>query len=112
MNKLILGFLISRVLAARRHPDLLAERARFTQHGDAKSWDKLLTHLATPLFLDSLWAFFPAVFITTLLVIHTALEDSALKDELESYRTYAGREGTSCIQAAHKLVVTNITCEW
>ena len=39
----ILGFAISRVLAARRHPDLLAERARFLQHDDAKPWDKLLS---------------------------------------------------------------------
>ena len=37
----ILGFAISRGLAARRHPDLLAERARFLQHEDAKPWDKL-----------------------------------------------------------------------
>lgn len=41
----ILGFVVSRWLAARRHPDLLAERARFLQHEDAKSWDKLLSPL-------------------------------------------------------------------
>ncbi len=41
----ILGFIVSRALAARRHPDLLAERARFTQHEDAKAWDKLLAPL-------------------------------------------------------------------
>lgn len=41
----ILGFVISRALAARRHPDLLAERARFMQHEDAKSWDKILAPL-------------------------------------------------------------------
>ena len=41
----ILGFAISRLLAARRHPDLLAERARFMQHADAKSWDKVLAPL-------------------------------------------------------------------
>lgn len=41
----ILGFVISRVLAGQRHPDLLAERARFLQHEDAKSWDKLLAPL-------------------------------------------------------------------
>jgi protein-S-isoprenylcysteine O-methyltransferase Ste14 len=40
-----LGFAISRVLAARRHPDLLAERARFLQHEDAKPWDKYLSPL-------------------------------------------------------------------
>ncbi len=41
----ILGFIISRALVARRHPDLLAERARFTQQADAKPWDKLLAPL-------------------------------------------------------------------
>jgi protein-S-isoprenylcysteine O-methyltransferase Ste14 len=171
----ILGFAVSRVLAARRHPDLLAERARFMQHEDAKPWDKLLSpllglgggliplvagldalfgwsrpfstpvnilalvfiltgyalasyalienrffsgmvriqterghqvvskdpyrwmrhtgyagallsYLATPLFLDSRWAFLPAMFITIDLVIRTSLEDKTLQDELEGYR--------------------------
>ena len=41
----ILGFAISRALAARRHPDIIAERARFMQHADAKSWDKVLAPL-------------------------------------------------------------------
>jgi protein-S-isoprenylcysteine O-methyltransferase Ste14 len=41
----IFGFAISRVLAARRHPDLLAERARFLHHENAKSWDRLLAPL-------------------------------------------------------------------
>ena len=38
----ILGFVISRALVRRRHPDLLAERARFLKHEDAKPWDKVL----------------------------------------------------------------------
>ncbi|MBN2381382.1 isoprenylcysteine carboxylmethyltransferase family protein [bacterium] len=41
----VLGFVISRALAARRHPDLLAERAHFMCHQDAKSWDKVLSPL-------------------------------------------------------------------
>lgn len=41
----ILGFAISRALAARRHPDLLAERARFLQQEDATPWDKALAPL-------------------------------------------------------------------
>ena len=41
----IFGFIISRALAARRHPDLLADRARFLQHEDAAPWDKLLAPL-------------------------------------------------------------------
>jgi protein-S-isoprenylcysteine O-methyltransferase Ste14 len=41
----IMGFVISRVAAARRHPDLLAERARFLRQDDAVQWDKLLAPL-------------------------------------------------------------------
>jgi protein-S-isoprenylcysteine O-methyltransferase Ste14 len=41
----ILGFVVSRVLAARRHPDLITERARILQHEDTKSWDKTLAPL-------------------------------------------------------------------
>ena len=176
----VLSFAVSRALAARRHPDLLAERARFMQHEDAKSWDKalaplvglgsgliplvagldvrfgwspifslpakilalviilagyalasyalienrffsgmvriqtdrghrlvssgpyrwmrhpgyagaLLAYLATPVFLDSRWAFLPAVLITITLVIRTNLEDQTLQDELAGYRDYARR---------------------
>ena len=176
----IVGFAVSRGLAARRHPDLLAERARFMRHEDAKPWDRLLaplvglggaliplvagldalfgrsprvsalasilslaviligytlasyalienrffsgmvriqtdrghrvvasgpyrwmrhpgyagallTYLATPVFLNSRWAFVPAAFITIALVIRTRLEDRALQDELEGYRDYAQR---------------------
>ncbi|MBN2149138.1 MAG: isoprenylcysteine carboxylmethyltransferase family protein [Anaerolineales bacterium] len=39
----ILGFAVSRRLAARRHPDLIAERAQTTQHEDAKPWDRVLS---------------------------------------------------------------------
>lgn len=174
----ILGFVISRVLANQRHPDLLAERVRFLQHEDAKSWDKLLaplvglgggliplvagldalfnwsppfslltktlsliiilagyiwasyalienrffsgmvriqierghqvvssgpyrlirhpgyagallTYLATPLLLDSMWAFLPAIFLTVVLIIRTALEDKTLQAELTGYGDYA-----------------------
>jgi len=41
----VLGFAISRALAARRHPDLLAERARFMRHENAESWDRVLAPL-------------------------------------------------------------------
>lgn len=176
----VLGFVISRILAARRNPDLLAERAKMLQHEDTKSWDKLLaplvglgggliplvagldalfgwstpfslpvksvallvilagyawgsyalienrffsgvvriqterghhvitggpyrwmrhpgyagallTYLATPFFLDSIWTFFPAIFLTIVLVIRTSLEDKTLQEELPGYRDYAGR---------------------
>lgn len=38
----ILGFILSRALAARRHPDILEERARSMEMQDAKSWDRIL----------------------------------------------------------------------
>lgn len=38
----ILGFVISRVLAARQHPDLITERAGHRQHANAKPWDARL----------------------------------------------------------------------
>lgn len=39
----ILGFVLSRALAVRRHPDILAERARSMEMKDAKPWDKILS---------------------------------------------------------------------
>ncbi|MHB1319568.1 MAG: methyltransferase family protein [Anaerolineae bacterium] len=39
----VLGFVLSRVLAARRHPDIVAERARFQNHEDTKPWDRVLS---------------------------------------------------------------------
>jgi protein-S-isoprenylcysteine O-methyltransferase Ste14 len=176
----ILGFVISRVLATRRNPDLIAERLRTTQHEDTQPWDKqlapflglggvlvmvvagldalldwsppyslpvkiialivillgyvlgsyalienrffsgvvrlqtdrghqvvssgpyrwirhpgyagaFLTYLATPLFLDSSWAFLPTVFVVILFIIRTNLEDRFLQDQLEGYRDYAKR---------------------
>jgi len=38
----IVGFILSRALAAQRHPDILQERARSMDLKDAKSWDKIL----------------------------------------------------------------------
>ncbi len=176
----ILGFVISRVLAARRHPDLIAERAHYMQQVNTKSWDKLLslflglggilvilvagldalynwsspynllvkiislfalvlgyalgsyalienrffsgtvrlqterghqvissgpyrwmrhpgyagallTYLATPLFLDSSWAFLPTMFTVILMIIRTYLEDRFLQNELEGYCDYTKR---------------------
>lgn len=41
----ILVFVVSRVLAVRRHPDILQERADFMKHEDTKVWDKVLAPL-------------------------------------------------------------------
>jgi protein-S-isoprenylcysteine O-methyltransferase Ste14 len=41
----ILGFIVSRIIAARRNPDLIAERARFMNHEDTAPWDKVYAPL-------------------------------------------------------------------
>ena len=41
----VLGFAASRVLAARRHPDIIAERAASMEMKDAKAWDRSLAPL-------------------------------------------------------------------
>lgn len=41
----VLAFVISRLIVARKHPDLIAERARFMQAKDTKPWDKVLAPL-------------------------------------------------------------------
>ena len=176
----ILGFAISRWLAARQHPDLLAERAQFMRQDDTEHWDKvlaplsglggaliplvagldallrkpepfgltakivilaiifagyvvasaalianrffsgtvriqaergqhvvtggpyrwvrhpgyagaLLTYWATPVLLDSLWAYLPVIFLTIVLVVRTSLEDKTLQERLEGYEDYASR---------------------
>ena len=41
----VFGFVVSRLLVNMRHPDLIAERAKFMQHEDTKSWDEVLARL-------------------------------------------------------------------
>jgi len=41
----VLSFVVSRLLVARRHPDLIAERARTMPHENTQSWDKKLAPL-------------------------------------------------------------------
>jgi protein-S-isoprenylcysteine O-methyltransferase Ste14 len=51
----------------------------------------VVTSLATPLLLGSLWALIPAVLAVCLIIIRTALEDRTLQEELEGYHDYAER---------------------
>ncbi len=47
--------------------------------------------LATPLILNSRWAFLPAALTAGASVLRTALEDRTLRRELDGYAEYAGR---------------------
>jgi protein-S-isoprenylcysteine O-methyltransferase Ste14 len=51
----------------------------------------LISLLATPLLLESLWGFVPVAVYITVLVMRTALEDQTLQDELPGYRDYSQR---------------------
>ncbi|MBL8094156.1 MAG: isoprenylcysteine carboxylmethyltransferase family protein [Anaerolineales bacterium] len=59
-----LGFVISRMLAARRNPGILVERSRSFEHQDTEPWDRVLAPLVAigggliPLLagLEALWA--------------------------------------------------------
>jgi len=51
----------------------------------------LWAFLATPVLLDSWWAFVPAAVIVAAVVLRTHLEDRTLQEELEGYREYAQR---------------------
>lgn len=41
----ILGFIVSRYLASRKNPDLIAERGKFLDHQNPEKWDKILSPL-------------------------------------------------------------------
>lgn len=51
----------------------------------------LAFNLVTPLLLGSLWALIPAAIIASLFVLRTALEDRALRAELDGYTDYTRR---------------------
>ena len=41
----VAGFVISRYLAGRKHPDLITERGKFMQHDNTEPWDNVLSPL-------------------------------------------------------------------
>ncbi|MGC9363659.1 MAG: methyltransferase family protein [Fidelibacterota bacterium] len=78
-----------RIQHDRRHQIVTTGPYRWVRHtGYAGA---LLSYLATPVFLDSYWAYLPVLFLTVCLVLRTALEDRTLQNELAGYREYAGQ---------------------
>lgn len=77
------SFIISRSLAARKTPDILAERSKFMHHQDAQTWDKKIIPVAGVIGIviavvagmDKLWGWtapFPLVWRVLGLVMVTA----------------------------------------
>jgi protein-S-isoprenylcysteine O-methyltransferase Ste14 len=77
---------------------LQTDRGQHVVSGDPYRWVRhpgyagaLLTFWATPLFLDSAWAFVPVALLTVALLLRTALEDQTIQARLDGYREYARR---------------------
>jgi protein-S-isoprenylcysteine O-methyltransferase Ste14 len=51
----------------------------------------IVSSLAAPLLLGSLWALLPAGVLVLLIIVRTALEDRTLQAELDGYKDYARR---------------------
>jgi len=51
----------------------------------------LIYYLSVPLLLGTLWAWIPAVLVSALMIVRTALEDRVLHAELDGYAEYASR---------------------
>jgi protein-S-isoprenylcysteine O-methyltransferase Ste14 len=60
---------------------------QFVRHPAYSGW--MLSTLATPLVLGSLWAYIPAGLVIISFVVRTALEDKTLRAELDGYEAYA-----------------------
>lgn len=76
-----------RIQTERGHHVVTDGPYRFVRHpGYAGA---LLGFLLIPLLLDSLWSFIPAVLLTIIVFVRTALEDATLQKELPGYAEYA-----------------------
>ena len=78
-----------RVQAERGHAVVSTGPYRIVRHPGYAGW--ILSGLATPLMLGSLWALLPALVAELALVARTALEDRTLREELPGYGEYAQR---------------------
>jgi protein-S-isoprenylcysteine O-methyltransferase Ste14 len=76
-----------RIQADREHQVVTARPYRWIRHpGYAGA---LLSYLATPFLLQSLWSIIPVLMTLGILVVRTVLEDRTLQEKLEGYCKYA-----------------------
>ncbi|HSG18406.1 MAG TPA: isoprenylcysteine carboxylmethyltransferase family protein [Anaerolineae bacterium] len=72
----------------RGHTVVTGGPYQFVRHPAYSGW--MLSTLATPLVLGSLWAYIPAGLVVISFVVRAALEDKTLLAELDGYETYVG----------------------
>ena len=75
-----------RIQTERGHRVVTSGPYRIVRHPGYLGWSVMW--IGTPLILDSLWAFIPAILSIILIVVRTALEDSTLQKELPGYLEY------------------------
>lgn len=80
---------VVRIQKDRGHVVITSGPYRFVRHPGYTGMAAFT--LATPLILNSRWAFVPAVVTATVTGLRTVLEDRTLQNELEGYTEYAGR---------------------
>ena len=78
-----------RIQEERGHTTVSEGPYRFVRHPGYVGW--IVSGVALPLMLGSVWAFIPAVLAAVALVIRTAFEDRTLREELDGYPDYAQR---------------------
>jgi len=78
---------VVRIQKDRGHTVVTGGPYRFIRHPGYAGMSGFM--LATPLILNSRWAFAPAVATAAVTVLRTMLEDRTLRRELENYADYA-----------------------
>jgi protein-S-isoprenylcysteine O-methyltransferase Ste14 len=79
----------TRTLPLRGHTVVDAGPYRAVRHPGYVGW--IVSALAAPLLLGSVWALVPAALGSCVMVARTALEDRTLRRELPGYEDYATR---------------------
>jgi len=77
---------IVRIQTDRGHHVVTTGPYRFVRHPGYVG--ALLTYLATPILLDSLWALIPTILLFAIVVLRTSLEDRTLQEELPGYKEF------------------------
>ena len=78
---------VVRIQTDRGHRVCTTGPYRFVRHPGYAGG--ILFCLATPFILETVWALVPAVLMTALMTVRTALEDQTLQEELDGYQEYA-----------------------